>query len=268
MAMIKSNVLIIDIGNTRVKVSLVDQHDKLVDRLIFQSIDASEILKFVDSNRAGHDNIAGAIICSTRGDKLQIEQLRRVLRDKFDMVVLLDHTTKTPLINRYSTPATLGMDRLAAAVGANAIVPDTELLVVDLGTAITIDRVSRLSEFLGGIISPGMSMRFKALHTMTARLPLCTAGELSIDTYGDSIVGRDTHQAITMGVVRGIAYEIEGYVRESGCKTIFFTGGDAFYFADRVKCTIFANYDLVTIGLNRIFRHNAQIQQYEQHRLK
>lgn len=160
-----------------------------------------------------------------------------------------------PIGNAYLTPATLGRDRLAAAVGAAALYPGRNALIVDLGTAVTIDLLSADGVFRGGCISPGMAMRFRSLHEYTASLPLCDA----IDS--ERAVGRTTDEAIRLGVMNSIAFEIEGYVArlegefEDLC--VIFTGGDAKFFVKRIKNTIFANCNLVFYGLNRILEYNA-----------
>jgi type III pantothenate kinase len=146
-------------------------------------------------------------------------------------------------------------------VGANAIYPDSNVLIVDFGTAITMDVVTREGEFAGGNISPGVEMRLRALHDYTARLPLCV-NPLKEDDMLPALLGVTTEQAICNGVVGGIIYEIEGFVsrieeRYEGLKIIF-TGGDAKYFAGKLKNTIFATCDLVAYGLNRILEYGDQ----------
>jgi type III pantothenate kinase len=98
--------------------------------------------------------------------------------------------------------------------------------------------------------------RFRALHEYTSRLPLRSLSEDAVLIAGDS------NQAVESGVVNGIVYEIEGYVarlsEEYDDLKIIFTGGDSNFFAKRLKNTIFATYDLVAFGLNRILEHNAK----------
>ena len=129
------------------------------------------------------------------------------------------------------------------------------VLIVDFGTAVTIDLVTADNTFRGGCISPGVTMRFRALHDYTAKLPLCAA------TGGEGLSGLTTEEAIELGVMNGIAFEIEGYVTRMREKIdglrVIFTGGDAKFFVKRIKNTIFANCNLVFCGLNRILEHNA-----------
>lgn len=153
----------------------------------------------------------------------------------------------------------MGRDRLAAAVGANAIYPENDVLIFDFGTAITIDIVTKEGEFLGGNISPGVQSRFRALHDYTARLPLLSMpGDPGVAI---PLVADSTDDAITSGVINGIQFEIEGYIEQLSAShdslKIIFTGGDGIFFAKRLKNTIFATYDLVVHGLNRILEYNA-----------
>jgi type III pantothenate kinase len=156
-----------------------------------------------------------------------------------------------PLCNRYVTPATLGVDRLAAAVGAATLFPKRECLIIDCGTAITIDFLSAAGEFLGGNISPGLQMRFKALHTFTAALPMGRADRHT------PLIGVSTQEAVEAGVVQGAVNELEGYLAQYTVYTPVFTGGDAFYFAKRIKKPIFVIVNLNFIGLAKIVEHNV-----------
>ncbi len=136
--------------------------------------------------------------------------------------------------------------------------PGNNVLIVDFGTAITFDFVSAEGEFLGGNISPGAATRFRALHHFTDTLPLCSFPQQEKPT----LLGDSTRSAIESGVVNGIVYEIEGYIRDLEQRyedlRIVFTGGESDFFAKRLKNTIFATYDLVAYGLNRILEYNAK----------
>lgn len=160
-----------------------------------------------------------------------------------------------PIDSAYRTPETLGRDRLAAAVGAAALYPGRDVLIVDFGTAVTIDLVTADGTFRGGCISPGMKTRFRALHDYTAKLPLCGP------TEDEQLQGLTTEEAIRLGVMNSLTFEIEGYIARMREKIddlcVIFTGGDAKYFAKRIKNTIFANCNLVFCGLDRILEYNA-----------
>lgn len=240
--------LAIDIGNTVAKLAIIDK-GQVVDFLKTEEIDVAYVEGILDS----YSDIESAILVSVREEYCDIEELlsRRVSR-----FVRFDSDTAVPIKNCYSTPKTLGLDRMAAAVGANALYPGSNILVADFGTTITIDLVSSKGEFMGGNISPGAAMRFNALHQQTKKLPLTT---LSDETQ---LLGTDTISAIKNGVINGIVYEIEGYIRDMEQKyadlRIIFTGGDGNFFAKRLKNPIFATYDLVAYGLNRILEYNAK----------
>lgn len=193
-----------------------------------------------------------AIYCSTRGD-IEIEGALRFAWN-----------TPVPLKNLYATPETLGGDRLAAAVGAAAMFPGENLLVVDLGTAITFDIVAD-GAFLGGNISPGAQVRFRALNEFTGKLPLMSldddSASVRLAETRSSFPADNTADAIRSGVTMGIVAEAEAYFETAreryGVRRAIFTGGDANYFANRVNFPIFVASELVLSGLNVILNYNA-----------
>ena len=176
--------------------------------------------------------------------------------------MLFDHNTPVPIVNQYGTPETLGQDRLAAAVGAKSLCPDENLLIIDAGSAITYDFVSDKGEYKGGNIAPGIKMRFTILHRMTKKLPLVEADENELIP----LFGTDTRDAIAAGVIRGVAYEVKGYMRTLGEKVThfktFLTGGHAPYILNNVRSSrtekreILLEKNLVLIGLNKILCAN------------
>ena len=138
--------------------------------------------------------------------------------------------------------------------GANEQFPHRDILVIDAGTCITYEFIDSKGQYHGGNISPGMQLRFKALHQFTGRLPL-------VDTNGRKLpMGRDTETAIRAGVMKGMEYEISGYIESMKHKypelLVFLTGGDDFSFDSSVKSIIFADRFLVLKGLNRILNYN------------
>ena len=165
-------------------------------------------------------------------------------------VIWFSNQTPMPIGIKYHTPHTLGCDRLAAAVGAANEMPARNLLVIDAGSAITIDFVDKKGNFCGGNIAPGVKMRLKALHEYTARLPY-------VEKDGDTpMLGYDTETAIRSGVIRGICHEIDGYINEFrenyGDVFVFLTGGDEKTLINNIKNRIFADKFLVAKGLNKI----------------
>ena len=239
--------VVADIGNTLVKLALFDG-DRLADRYASERFTRAE----ADALFRRWTGADRAIAAATGADGRDVAAL---LRERTDYLLEFRPGMPTPIANAYLTPETLGCDRLAAAVGAAARYPGRNVLIVDFGTAITIDQVSADGVFRGGNISPGVQMRFRALHDYTAALPLCESCE------DQTLLGRSTVEAIRQGVMNGIAFEIEGYIArlfpEIDALSIIFTGGDAKFFVKRIKNTIFAHCDLVFLGLNRILEYNA-----------
>lgn len=209
----------------------------------------------VEAFRVRYPSLSRAIVASTARPTAEVAE---VLRRGGLQVLEMTSSTPVPIGNDYLTPETLGVDRLAAAVGAVCTMGCRDCLIVDFGTAITIDLVED-GVFRGGNISPGVRTRFRALHDYTSRLPLCEATDESCE------VGRTTREAIEQGVMQGITNEIEGYIgiftRHNAKLSLIFTGGDAKFFVKRIKNAIFAKCDLVFCGLNTILEHNANTEE-------
>jgi len=169
----------------------------------------------------------------------------------------LTSTLPLPINNRYKTPETLGVDRIAAVCGALEIFPNRNCLVIDAGTAITYDFMDCDKNYWGGAISPGIAMRFKALHTLTERLPLIGATE-NFQLTGDS-----TETSIQSGVLYGVIGEMDGFISKylnlHPDLGVVLTGGDTFFFENNLKQPIFAARELVLSGLNRILQHHATL---------
>ena len=203
--------------------------------------------------RSKYPQIKNVILCSVRPEN---PDLINQLNSNFPFLLIFDEDTEIPLENLYRTKNTLGKDRLAAVTGANNNYPGRNVLVVDLGTAITYDLVDEFNCYLGGNISPGMTLRFRALHEFTGRLPLVQPKQ-KIKFMADN-----TEDAIAAGVEKGIIFEIESYINilENQYRNmiIIFTGGDAKYFDKKLKNTIFVDPFLILTGLNRILIYNAE----------
>lgn len=240
--------LVIDIGNSRTKIALFNQHD-LMFNVPIDHLTVNHVKMLKDE----HPQLNRAILSSVKpGD----EGLIRFLSEQFDLFLELDHRTELPIENLYETPETLGKDRLAAAVGANELFPDQNLLVIDAGTAITYDLVSEKNQFIGGNISPGLEMRFNALNQFTGKLPLIS------HSNEFQLIGRNTTDAIRAGVQNGLLYEvaqnIDFFNRNYRNLQIIMTGGDSNFFDKKLNYSIFVHFNLTLIGLNRILEHNAK----------
>jgi type III pantothenate kinase len=160
-----------------------------------------------------------------------------------------------PVVNLYATPLTLGVDRLAGVCGAQQIFPLQHCLVIDAGTCITYDFLDKEGKYYGGGISPGLKMRFQAVHTFTAKLPLVTPkGHVPL-------IGNSTESCIQSGVVNGVLAELDGIIDQYGKKfeglRVILCGGDAMFFENQLKASIFASPELVLIGLNSILNYNV-----------
>lgn len=239
--------LIIDIGNTCAKLVCFDG-DTVVEEM---RIDKGEGYRLND-------------FCSKyKFDKGIISSVSTVSDDFVDIVDNLDFPvikmasdkTPIPIKNSYATPS-LGTDRLAAAVGANYLQPGKDILIIDIGTCVTFDFVSADGVYRGGNISLGPTMRLKALHEFTSRLPLIERKGV-VET-----IGTTTETAMRSGVVWGIKYEIEGYVSDFMKKYpylfVYLTGGVHMDLHFPEKMPIFANDFIVPIGLNRILEYNNE----------
>jgi type III pantothenate kinase len=166
-------------------------------------------------------------------------------------------STPLPIHNAYATPHTLGADRLAAAVGAAWLRPSRDSLIIDAGTAIKCDWVEGGHTFRGGSITPGLRLRFQALHTFTGRLPLL---EMPADLTAEiPLTGVDTASAIRSGVLNGAVAEVNGmldyYRAQCPTLSVLLAGGDAGFFQSRLKGPIFVIPELVLLGLHRILVH-------------
>jgi len=237
--------LTIDIGNTRVKAA-VFKKDTLQDLFIFKkSKIISEIIKITKSYK-----IEAAMLSSV--SKIPDKNLEK-LKELIPTSVVSDEL-KTPFKNLYSTPKTLGVDRIALVFGAVAKYPLHNVLVIDAGTCITFDFVNKEHQYLGGAISPGIAMRYKALNKFTANLPLLKA-EIPLNFVGDS-----TKQSINSGVVNGVVQEIDGVIQQYKNKycdlTVVLTGGDTNFLSKQLKSSIFANQNFLLEGLNEILIFN------------
>jgi len=234
--------LIIDVGNSFTKTYVFDG-EKLIDKQNFKNFTYLQAKQIVQD----YPYIKNAIVSSVGKFYQEIRILFKELNIK---LLELNESSVLPIQNCYSTKSTLGYDRIAAAVGAYTIFPKSNVLVIDIGTAITFDLVNSAAQFVGGNISPGMNMRYRALHQFTEKLPLHSAQPES------KLLGNSTETAIVAGVQNGICYELESYIQQMGQEydglKVILTGGDAFFFVKKLKKVIFAEPNLVAIGLNAI----------------
>ncbi len=238
--------LVIDIGNSRIKAAYA--RGSSLDEV--HHYEGSNIKEFIMETISGE---RPSVIALSAVKKVE-QDLCDFLKESCDKLIIVSEETKYPIVNKYQTPWTLGSDRICAAAAAASIYPGKDLIIFNFGTALTIDFVSKNSEFTGGNISPGLRSRLRALNDYTQQLPLVEP-PLEITS-----AGLTTRQAIGNGVILGLIFEINGYMREYPGHIYIFTGGDAIYFAEKLKCSIFVVYNLVLMGLALVADDYAKAQ--------
>jgi type III pantothenate kinase len=237
--------LIIDAGNTRVKLAVFEK-DRLVE-VVFIDLEFVflEIKKIVKKYRITVGILSNVSFISE--DKMQ--KLQKLVN-----LLILSSSTDVPFINLYETPETLGVDRIALVAAAVNKFTKKNVLIIDAGTCITFDFVNDQSEYLGGAISPGIEMRYKALHNFTIKLPSLTKKTVQ------NFIGNNTNESINSGVVNGVIKELEGVIYQYKKKypdlTVVLTGGDTNFLSKQLKSSIFANPNFLLEGLNKILIFN------------
>ncbi len=234
-----------DIGNTRIKLGVFREH-QLDDVLFFDHGEVNKILKYC----INHTPVA-VIISSTA----VIPSALLTGLDELDChYIVLTGDTPVPIWNNYATPSTLGKDRLAGIIGAYQRNPDRNNLVIDAGTCITYDLIDNENIYQGGLISPGLRMRYEAMHKFTAKLPFVEPPEDYI------LTSNNTNDALQSGGLLGIITEIEGVIKRFNKKfrkiNVFMTGGDAIFLAKNIENEIFVVPNLVLEGLHTILEYN------------
>ena len=228
--------LILDIGNTRTKAAVVQGGEILQQQV-------AGCLEELDLERICNDFAVDKAIASVVGRKPDFGSLLPAcLMEGFH---LLGYESRLPIVVDYDTPQTLGMDRVAAVVGARQLCTGCPVVVVDAGSCITIDLLDDADCYRGGAILPGLRMRFEALNHYTAALPLVELEDGELDgTVATPTVGRSTRSSIVAGVCNAALFEIEGFINDysrrwPGVK-LFLTGGNADFFAKRLFFPNFA----------------------------
>ena len=239
--------LLIDIGNTKVKAALF-QRDTLADSTSFSLGDPDALHRFLAHHKPERMMLSSVIAELP----LFLEEIKQKIT-----TIPFHAGTPVPLINKYTSLSTLGSDRIAAAVGARKRFPKGPLLVVDSGTCIKYNFINDTGQYLGGGISPGIEMRFRALHGFTGRLP-----EIEADYSFDLLVGTNTRDSMLSGVMNGALEEVSGIIGQyeiqyPGITTVL-TGGNYQFFAKRLKNRIFALPQIVLEGLNEILEYNVR----------
>jgi type III pantothenate kinase len=240
--------LVIDIGNTYVKCAVFER-DSIVENVKFNIETFKEnVLKILKSFIA----IEKIIISSVRNlDVLDVEFIKAI-----KPTLILDKNFAFPFNNEYVTPETLGVDRLALVSAAYHKMSFSNTLVIDAGTCITYDFIDSSNNYLGGSISPGLEMRYKALNKYTNGLPLLESSS------ENKIIGNSTSSCMHSGVVNGLLYEIDGIIDWYNTNyedlTVILTGGDTNFLSKQLKSSIFANSNFLLEGLNYLLNFNLK----------
>ena len=239
--------LVVDIGNNFFKLGIFENSN-----LVFSFFEKNdkidvEIEKIIHS----YSKITSALISNV--STIKINDILNKLNIK---IYELDSTFIFPFKLNYKTPESLGNDRLALAAAATILFPNSNNLVIDAGTCITIDFIDCNDNFFGGSISPGIDMRYKSLNNYTANLPL-----LEISNKF-SFPGDSTDTSIHSGVIGGVCNEINGFIDNISSKyddvKVILTGGNAKFLSKTLKITIFANQNFILDGLNSILNLNKE----------
>ena len=238
--------LVVDIGNSSLKVAIFDK--KLMTS------------KFIYTNQSL--NIFSDLFKNNVIDNCLISNVSTIDKNILDFLKInsnlfsINESINLPFINLYKTKNTLGHDRIALVSAAAIDFPDQNILIIDAGTCITYDFKNRKNEYLGGSISPGLMIRFKALNSETVNLPL-------LKTYlNNKLIGNDTNSSIISGVVNGLISEIDGIINQYQERfkniKIILTGGDSDFLLNKIKNTIFADQNFLLKGLNYLIENNIK----------
>ncbi len=250
--------LSIDIGNTFLKIGVFEGN---IIHKVYQEkstvLDSDEFIHLLQKVNRDFLDIKSLIISSVRNENPTVLEEC----EKLGKLWVLSSDTKINFQNNYGTKNTLGLDRISGLAGATFLFPTSQKLIINAGTCITYDFLNRKNEYSGGIISPGLIIRSKALHTFTAKLPLINPLDRLNNFMDINFMGSNTEECIQSGIYWGIIHEIKGFIEQFQSYfekvSIILTGGDAKILDTHLKNTIFADQikwvpDLVLIGLNQI----------------
>lgn len=236
--------LCFDFGNSRLKCAILKGEE--VEDVIWLEDDRIETVETVIDRYKPDTTILSSVILH---NSVLEEYLSSVSR-----FVLITAKSNLPFTTPVTKPETIGPDRLGMVAAAVDLFPEQHNLVIGLGSCITYNFVNKFHQFLGGGISPGMQMRFKAMHELTAKLPLVKGDE------NFPLVGYDTATNILSGVIWGMRKEIDGmidlYKEKYANFNVLLTGGDMGYFVPHLKNKIFANPYLIYKGMYAISKKN------------
>jgi type III pantothenate kinase len=235
--------LAIDIGNSRIKWARFENKD-VIESGMLPETDFDTLSELMHLHTKDAITVSSVVTLDNETQSLLKKHRAR----------LIDSETPIPVKNGYGTPATLGIDRLCAAIGAKGLFPDAPVLVIDIGTCIKFEFVNREGVYEGGNISPGLQMRYASLNNYTSKLPHLKPAPVT------GPIGSTTEEALRLGVQQGMLFEIQTMINtmetlHPGIKTVG-TGGDLPFFVNDLKTHIFADLLLVLRGINEIHLYN------------
>lgn len=238
--------LIIDAGNTAVKLAVFEEGQLILTQHV------GAVYQDFKAISEEYPKINSVLICDVRG--LDWDFLNRIFDSK--NIFKTASSLRFPFDNTYKTPKTLGVDRMGLMAAAAKTYPKQNVLVIDVGTCITYDILTQENTYVGGLISPGYTMRYKSLNKFTGKLPLITYESI------EASLGVDTQSSIQAGVYHGVFHEIQGQIDHFRHKyqdlTIILTGGDCKQLSKRLKNTIFAHPNFLVTGLDYILELNKK----------
>jgi len=241
-------ILAVDVGNTRIKAA-VFEGSTLLEAFVFLK---TELEKSIQNILNKYKNTSQLVVASVS----DIEKQAFINFEDSIKIHFVSHKDTFPFVNCYETPQTLGIDRMVLAAGATLRFPAQNRLVIDAGTCVTYDFIDENNNYLGGAISPGLRLRYEALHNYTAKLPLLTLENPKHFT------AKSTSDSIHSGVVNGLVCEIDGFINQYKAQysnfIIILTGGDTEFLAKRLKNTIFANSNFLLESLNQTFQYKIK----------
>ena len=233
-----------DFGNT-LKKAAVFNDSEIVKTLVLEDDATATIQSLIDTYKPNK-----TILSSVIHHNPEMEDILK----KNSRFHLLNHNSKLPITTPVGKPETIGADRLAIAAGGVHFYPHKNLLLIGLGTCVTMNFINKYKELIGGSISPGLEMRLKSLQYYTAKLPFVKP-EPDV-----SLIAYDTETNILTGVILGMAYELDGFIAEYKAKfdnfNVVLTGGDLQHLASHMKSRIFADPELIFKGLYAISEVN------------
>lgn len=246
----------IDIGNTRIKVGCYQGNLLMAHRIYDHETFPGDLAEELEALGGSEPKYIGVANVGVKSAGKAVLQFVETVQNAIFHSITWD--SPLPIRLQYSTPETLGMDRVVGVIGAAVHTAGAPTLSIDAGTAITYDFLTADGTFLGGGISPGMRMRFRALDEFTAALPLVTAeGDLQL-------VGDSTETAIRSGVVNGLLAEVDGLVEryraEFGPEVqAVLTGGDAEFLGNHLKNINFVDPQILLVGINRVLNYKFKL---------